>query len=314
MHDKATRAPAIFLAAGLALVAVPRPAAAQGRDPSAADALFRQAREAMSHGDVTTACSRFAESQRLDPAPGTLLNVAQCEERQGKIAASVAHLNDVIESLPKDDFRLGYARAQLAALRPRVPTVTVMLAKENATGVRVIRDDIELREASFGMPMPLDPGTHVFIVRAEGREDARERVMLREGQHVTLTLSVGHRSTAQRTPMPMPMPMPAGTDARWPLERLLSAARVWSPVSSRVSCLRTPRARIGIIATQAAATTMACPPPRGAKRSTWSAPLPSESVLSALVSVRISSSRRSERLFARACSTSALRLRRSSQG
>lgn len=191
---------AFFLLSLLAgWVALPRTAAAQGRDPSAADALFQQARDALARGDGATACARFAESQRLDPAPGTLLNVAKCEEKEGKLATSLAHLTEALETLPKDDFRIRYARAQLAALKPRVPTITVRLASGGA-GARVTRDDIELREGSFGAALPVDPGPHVFVVRMEGHEDTREPITLVEGQQAIVTLAVGKpKPAAART-------------------------------------------------------------------------------------------------------------------
>ena len=195
-----------MLLTGVASVAVPRPAAAQGREPSAADALFQKGREAMARGDLATACARFAESERLDPAPGTLLNVAQCEEKDGKLTASLTHLNEVLETLPKSDFRVEYVRRQLAALRPRVPTVTVTLAKGTAARARVIRDGVELRQGSFDAPLPVDPGVHMFIVRVEGRQDAHEQVTLREGQQLTLTLSAGGPSESV-------VPVPAQSEA-----------------------------------------------------------------------------------------------------
>ncbi len=151
------------LAGSLALP--PRLAHAQGRDPSAADALFQSAREAMARGDFRAACPRFAESQRLDPAPGTLLNIAQCEEREGKLTASYAHVNEALEAFPRDDFWIPYyAREQLAALKRRVPTVTVTLAT-GTSRARVFRDDLELREGSFGVPLPLDPIGGDVLVR-----------------------------------------------------------------------------------------------------------------------------------------------------
>ena len=189
LRHNARRRFLVLLACGSGL-ALPSTATAQGRDPAAADALFQRAREAMARGDNATACTQFAESQRLDPAPGTLLNVAQCEEKEGKLTASLTHLNEVLEALPKDDFRVPYARAQLVALKPRVPMVTVTLAKATS-GARVTRDDVELREGSFGVALPVDPGPHAFVVRAEGRLDAREQVTLREGQQLTVALSVG---------------------------------------------------------------------------------------------------------------------------
>jgi len=172
-----------------ALAFVGRTATAQGRDASAADALFQTAREAAARGDEVTACLRFAESYRLDPAPGTLLNVAHCEERQGKLATSYADLNQVLEHLPGGDFRVPYVRAQLASLKARVPTFTLILTA--ASGARVLRNDVELREASFGVPLPVDPGRHVFVVKAAGHRDGLQEVTIREGQHLSLTLTAG---------------------------------------------------------------------------------------------------------------------------
>lgn len=182
-----------LLSASLVLAAPE--ARAQERSPSAADALFESAREAMARGDFSTACPRFAESHRLDPAPGTLLNLAQCEENEGKLASSYAHLVEAIETLPAGDFRLDYARERLAALKPRVPTVTLTLA-QGSSAARVFRDDLELREGSFGVPLPLDPGQYTFVVRADGRIDAREELTLTEGQQATLTLTVGPEAPA----------------------------------------------------------------------------------------------------------------------
>ncbi|HVH46994.1 MAG TPA: hypothetical protein VM925_31840 [Labilithrix sp.] len=144
----------------------------------------------MARGDLAAACPRFAESYRLDPTPGTLLNVAMCEAKEGKVATSFAHVTEALEGMPNDDFRIAYAREQLALLEPRVPSITVTLANDSA-GAHVIRDDVELRDGSFGVPLPLDPGPHVLVVRADGRADARQEVTLREGERLSLVLHAG---------------------------------------------------------------------------------------------------------------------------
>ena len=59
---------------------------AQGRDPAAAEALFTEGRKAFDAGDYRIACARFAESQRLDPAVGTLINLAACNEKLDNLA------------------------------------------------------------------------------------------------------------------------------------------------------------------------------------------------------------------------------------
>lgn len=183
-----------------ALLLVPTEARAQGnaaRDPSAADALFQAAKEAMTRGDFATACPRFAESHRLDPAPGTLLNLASCEEKQGKLATAFAHVNEALETIPKDDYRLAYAREQAAALGKRVPKVIVKLAGgQTPAGTRVRRDGIELREGALGVALPVDPGSHVFVVEAPGRAPSRAEFVFTEGESKPIELHAGPPVTA----------------------------------------------------------------------------------------------------------------------
>ena len=63
-------------------------ASAEGRDAACAEALFLKGKELLASGSVDEACSLFSESLRIDPATGTLMNLADCEERQGKFASA----------------------------------------------------------------------------------------------------------------------------------------------------------------------------------------------------------------------------------
>src|ERR1051325_6285455 len=119
--------PKFFAAAcalGFALVA--RPAAAQST--AAAEALFNEAKKAMDAKDYDTACQRFRESNRLDPAVGTLLNLAVCETTRGRVATAWELFRAVSEKLAPDDQRRGFVNLQLSQIGTRLPHLTLTLA------------------------------------------------------------------------------------------------------------------------------------------------------------------------------------------
>src|SRR5262245_32765336 len=78
---------------------------ARAEDESQAEILFREGRAASRAGDWTTACAKFAESHRLDPAPGTRLNLARCEEVAGHPARALAMYRELARALAPDDER-----------------------------------------------------------------------------------------------------------------------------------------------------------------------------------------------------------------
>src|SRR4051794_31380703 len=109
-------------ASGLLLAA---PAFSQARDAATAEALFRQGREAMDAKDFRTACPKFGESQRLDPAAGTLMNWASCEEQLGKIASAWQRWKEALDALPAKDDRIAFAQQRITEIEKKLPRLTV---------------------------------------------------------------------------------------------------------------------------------------------------------------------------------------------
>lgn len=170
--------------------AAPTPSTDAARS-AAAEALFESGHEAMTAGDYDTACSRFAESNRLDPAVGSLLNLAACEEKRGRFATSWQLFKRVMNDLPPGDDRYPIAQRRASALRPRVPHVTLKLASDAPKQTTVKYGEVVLGQASFEVPLPLDPGEHKLLVWAPEREPRSYTVVLKEGETEVLTVGPG---------------------------------------------------------------------------------------------------------------------------
>jgi hypothetical protein len=165
--------------------------AATPSDAAASQALFERGRQAAERGELALACASFAESQRLDPGAGTLMNWATCEARQGKLASAWQHFHEAAALLRVDDDRTAFVHRQIRALAARLPRLTLRLAKAAPAGARVLRNGIVLGDASIGVPLPVDPGSVELLVECAGRHPRRSLLPIAEGEQLELTLEAG---------------------------------------------------------------------------------------------------------------------------
>src|SRR5580698_2670520 len=105
-----------------ALAFAPDARAQSSSDQAAAEALFKQGRDLMASGQYAEACPKLAESERLDPAPGTLLNLATCYERNGQVASAWVTYKEAATVARKADQpeRAQLARRKAAELEPKL--------------------------------------------------------------------------------------------------------------------------------------------------------------------------------------------------
>ena len=170
-------------------------------DAGLAEALFTSGKEAMARGDLASACARLSESLKLDPAVGTLLNLATCEERSGKLVSALDRFKTARQQLAKDDFRVPFVTERITTLGRRIPHLVVRVAEPFGPGARVLRDGAELQPGSFGTPIPVDPGAHVIVVESAGRPARRTELALREGEEKVIEL---HEDVRPVTAPPKP--------------------------------------------------------------------------------------------------------------
>ncbi len=195
-----------------------------------ADRMFREAKKAMEAGDYPRACPLFEESQRLDPGGGTLMNLGLCQEKLGKLATAQKTF-ELAASRAKSDGRadrLGEAHAHLAALGPRVPTLTLVTARSNQDRPHVTVDGRAILPEELGQKLALDPGPHsvrIEVARAVGPDGqmisvTTKTVDLHEGENVRLPLE------GEGSDLPSPLvepPKDPGSVAKAPAPVLVPA-------------------------------------------------------------------------------------------
>ena len=145
-----------------------------GQRAAAAEALFDQGRRLMSAGRYAEACARFADSERLDHGVGTLLNLADCYEKNGQTASAWATFRAVsaAASAERQPDRERIARERELALQPALARLTISLPPRGLpAGAEVHRDGILLGRSLWGSPVPVDPGDHAVLVAAPGKID-----------------------------------------------------------------------------------------------------------------------------------------------
>ena len=181
-------------------LACPRQARADNTPTAAAQVLFDEGKRLMASGRIADACPRFEESQRLDPALGTLLNLADCYERQRRLpeawskffeAARVARS----EGHP-DAERVAQGRA--AAIAAGLPKLLLQIAAAPANGLEIRQNGALVPASEWGIAVPLEAGSYTITASAAGHQTWQ----------VQLVLASGSGTNALSIPALDPLPSP----------------------------------------------------------------------------------------------------------
>ncbi|WP_394830933.1 hypothetical protein LVJ94_30945 [Pendulispora rubella] len=211
---------AAFLLAGLTAA---MPASAQSSS-APAEALYREGQRLIAAGDVHNACIKFAESQRLEPASGTLINLAACHEKEGKTASAWAEYVEATTSAGRagQKDREKYAKEHADTLEKKLRTLVVAAVAAPA-GTEVKLDGLPFGSGAMGTPLPVDPGEHEITVSAPKKKTWTQRV----------TLEPGPGSTRLDVPTLEDMPRENGSTAMPPTQEQAAASNDVDPEAVR---------------------------------------------------------------------------------
>lgn len=162
-------------------------------DQTLAQSLFDDALRLMEAGKFSEACPKLAESQRLDPGGGTLLDLGLCRQKEGKLASAWAVYNEALSQAIKDGRkdREATARAAVDQLDGKLAKLQVDVndAARRTDGISIQLDGAPIRQAAWGSLMPIDRGDHTIVVTAPNKRDYTTKVtVVNDGdvQHVSI--------------------------------------------------------------------------------------------------------------------------------
>jgi len=164
------------LVMGLALTTTTSDASAQ-TERAAAQALFDEAVALRNQNQIPAACAKFEESLRLDPAVGTRFNLADCYERQGRVASAWTYFLEVAAAtaMAGQDERAEAARRRAKRLEPHLSRM-VITPQERPRGLSVTRNGIDVGAAQWGTKVPVDPGNYLIAAIAPGKRRWQRQV------------------------------------------------------------------------------------------------------------------------------------------
>jgi len=200
-----SRSLAVFAAAlSLGLVAGNAGAAEPGSTPAGsqsaasttenravAEMLFFTARGLMEAGRYSEACTKLAESHRLDAASGTLLNLAVCHESEGRIASAWGEFRQALSDARKANRadREELAKEHIAKLEPELPFLTIVVPEfVRVKDLEILRNGVVLGSGGWGTELPIDPGKVEIIARAPGFLPKTKTITMQKKQHVSTTI------------------------------------------------------------------------------------------------------------------------------
>lgn len=195
---------------------------ANAQDVAAAEALFNRGLADMKAGRYEVGCGAIAESQRIDPRPGTLFSLATCEEEWGHVATAMTRYGDYLamyEQLPAARKGAQGRRPSVAAdkrtkLAPQVPELKLTMPPGAPQGIVVKRNGVSVAGASLGVSLPIDPGTYVLSTQVPGGPVWERTVSITKGEKLSVALEMTSPPAAPVTASTPASPPPSGTSGR----------------------------------------------------------------------------------------------------
>lgn len=139
-----------------------------------AEQLFRDGKKLMGEGRTAEACTAFDGSYRKSPLVSTLLNLADCREKNRELASAWGYFLDAERASRSDPAQAALnqtAHDRAARLEPQLSYLIVNVPDDSRVeGLIVTRNGAPVDPAEWNRASPVDGGTYVIEGKAPGHE------------------------------------------------------------------------------------------------------------------------------------------------
>jgi hypothetical protein len=163
---------ALSLSLALSLCPLPSEAAPAATEKAAAEALFEEGTSLVEKGELKTGCEKLAASQELDPALGTVLRLGDCYDRLGRTASAWASFKQAaaMARASSQPDREAIANERVVDLEARLSRLKLVVAENAANELQIKLGGVVIPPASWGSPLPVDPGVQHVEASAPGHQ------------------------------------------------------------------------------------------------------------------------------------------------
>lgn len=162
-------------------------------------------------------CAKLEETFKTDRSDATLEQLAQCREKQGKVASAWSWYADLVSRAvqKRQAAREKAMRQKVAELQKKIPHVTLNLAgRDEIAQIKI--DGQPLGRTAWATPLPLDPGEHVFSFANANDEKGEKRIDLKESETQVVEPPV-LVADAKAKPAPVETPPPVAAPVVTPV-------------------------------------------------------------------------------------------------
>ena len=147
-------------------IAMPLPVSAQSAE---AETLFREGKRLLKKGKIAEACEKFEASDRLEPKPGTELNIGNCREKLGQTSSAWAAFIKAGATAKHAGIRdiADEARQRTKLVEKKLIFLTIAVPAENTFDDLVIkRNQTSIDRALWNQAVPVDPDDYTIVAEA----------------------------------------------------------------------------------------------------------------------------------------------------